>query len=439
MHKMQVVVESVSPLERKMKVTVPAERIDQEINSRIKRLTQTAKIDGFRPGKIPESVIKQRFGKGVEYEALNEILQQSLQEALRKENLTPAGSPELQFDNYEAGKALDFTANFEIFPSIDLKPFSDLIIEKATAQVNDADLEKTLEGMRKQQTQWEEVERPAQEGDRLSIAFVGTINGEEFQGGKADNMPLILGSHSTIAGFEEGLVSSAKGQQVVLNLTFPDNYGAADLAGKPVQFTITVNRIEKPTLPDLDAAFAEKFGVKEGGTEKLREEVKETLEQQLAQALRQKLKVEVMNKLSTMYKELSIPKALVQREAEHLMKQAQQQFAQFKNAKAPEFNLEMFTDRAKERVTLGLVINEIVKRDNLKPDAAKVRKLIEEMAQRFDHPEQVVAWYYQQKERLAEIEALALEEQIVDKVLNEATVVEKITTASEMLSMGGVQ
>jgi trigger factor len=436
---MHVVVESTGILERKMKVTVPSERIDQQVNTKIRQLSKTAKIDGFRPGKIPEAVIRQRFGKGIEFEVLNEVLQYTLQEALQKENLMPAGSPELDFAHFESGKPFDFTATFEIFPEIELKPFADLIVEKMTAQVTEEDLEKTLEGMRKQRTQWEEVERPAKDGDRVSIAFVGTINGEEFQGGKSDNMPLILGSHSTISGFEEGLINSNKGQEVTLDLTFPENYGAQELAGKPVQFKIIVNKIEQPKLPEFDTEFAETFGIKEGGIDKLRTEVKQTLEQQLSQALRQKVKAEVLGKLAALYKDLQVPKALIRREAEHLQKQAQQQFAQLKTAKHPQFEIDMFMDRAKERVILGLIINEIIKKDKLKADPATVRKLIEDVASRYDHPEQIVTWYYQQKDRLAEMEAMALEGQIVDKILAEATVVEKTTTASEMLSMGGVR
>jgi trigger factor len=436
---MHVAVENTGILERKMKVTVPCERIDQQVNTKIRQLSKTAKIDGFRPGKIPESVIRQRFGKGIEFEVLNDVLQHTLQEALQKENLTPAGSPELDFKHFESGKPFDFTAIFEIFPKIELRPFADLIVEKMTAQVTEEDLEKTLEGMRKQRTQWEEVERSAKDGDRVSIAFVGTINGEEFQGGKSDNMPLILGSHSTISGFEEGLINSNKGQEITLDLTFPENYGAQELAGKPVQFKIKINKIEQPKLPEFDAEFAEAFGIKEGGIDKLRTEVKQTLEQQLSQALRQKVKAEVMGKLAAFYKDLQVPKALIRSEAEHLQKQAQQQFAHLKTAKLPQLEINMFMDRAKERVALGLIINEIIKKDKLKADPATVRKLIEDVASRYDHPEQIVTWYYQQKDRLAEMETMALEEQIVDKILAEATVVEKTTTASEMLSIGGVR
>lgn len=434
--RMQVVVETIGPLERKMVVNVPAAEIDQEVNSRLQKLTRTAKVDGFRPGKVPLNIIKDRFGPGVQYEAMDKVLRRSLQDALQQEKLQPAGTPDIKLDSFEAGKSLNYTATFEVFPTIELQPFSDLVVEKLSAAITDDDLSKTLEGMQKQQINWLEVDRAAADGDRVHIAFEGTIEGKPFDGGKADNMPLVLGSHSTISGFEDGIINAKKGQAVALNLTFPENYGAKELAGKPVQFAITVNKVEAPQLPSLDDAFAEKFGVAEGGMEKLHQEVKQTLEQQLTQSLRQKLKAEVMAKLADAYRQVDIPKALIQREAEHLRNQMQQQFAQYKMPQMPEMNLDMFTDRAKERVTLGLVVNEIIEREQLKAEPAKVRAIIEEMAQRYDHPEQVFNWYYHDKARLAEIEALAIEDQVVDKIMEAATVVEKPTTAAEILSLG---
>jgi trigger factor len=245
-------------------------------------------------------------------------------------------------------------------------------------------------------------------------------------------MPLILGSRSTIPGFEDGLINAVPGQDVILNVTFPDNYGAKELAGKAAQFATKVNKVEAPKLPELDDAFAKIFGIEEGGVEKLQEEVKQTLESQLAQALHRKLKAEVMTKLGESYKTMEVPKALVRQEAEQLAEQAKQQFKQ-------EFNADVFMERAKDRVILGLVINEIIHHDNIKADPDRVRKIIEEMAERFDHPEQVVSWYYQQKEKLAEIQSLAIEDQIVDKIISAATIVEKPAAATDVLNMEGVR
>ncbi|MDX2165322.1 MAG: trigger factor [Gammaproteobacteria bacterium] len=434
---MQISVENVNSLERKMTVVVPATTIDGVTQKRLQKISQTAKIDGFRPGKIPMDVIKKQFGFGAQIEALNEVIQDTLYKALREKELHIAGEPHVDIkEQYQPGKDFSYVASFEIFPSIALLPFTDLVVERISAEVVDEDLTRTIEGMQKQQTTWKEVERAAKLGDRTTIDFVGTTDGVEFPGGKG-TMPLVLGSHSTIPGFEDGIVGATKGKTVSVDVTFPENYGSKDLAGKAANFKITVNKVEEPQLPELNDEFAKAFGVKEGGIEKLRAEVKETLQKQVGQQIRQALKVDVMKKLFEAYKTIDVPKALIKVESDHLLKQAEQQFAQFKGAQKPAFSTEMFADRAKERVVLGLVVNEIVKRDQIKPDAAKVRQLIEEIAERFDDPARIVHWYYEQKDRMAEMEALAMEEQIVERILKEATVVEKTMKAAELLSLGG--
>jgi len=434
---MQISVQNVNSLERKMTVVVPATTIDGVTQKRLQKISQTAKIDGFRPGKIPMDVIKKQFGFGAQIEALNEVIQDTLYKALREKELHIAGEPHVDIkEQYQPGKDFSYEASFEIFPSITLLPFSDLVVERISADITDEDLTRTTEGMQKQQTTWKEVDRAAQMGDRTTIDFVGTTDGVEFPGGKG-TMPLVLGSHATIPGFEDGVVGATKGQTVSVDVTFPENYGSKDLAGKAANFKITVNKVEEPQLPELTDEFAKAFGVQEGGIEKLRAEVKETLQKQVGQQIRQALKVDVMKKLFEAYKTIDVPKALIKIESDHLLKQAEQQFAQFKGAQKPEFSPEMFADRAKERVVLGLVVNEIVKRDQIKPDAAKVRQLIEEIAERFDDPARIVHWYYEQKDRMAEMEALAMEEQIVERILKEATVVEKTMKAAELLSLGG--
>lgn len=435
---MQVAVETLNELEHRIKISVPAEQITKEVDARVERLARTAKLDGFRPGKIPKNVIKDRYGKTIEIEVIDEAVRSSFQEAMKQENLKPAGVPDFKFsdEQFELGKPLDYTATFEIFPKIELKPFSQLEIEKLVAEITAVDIDQTLDNMRKQQAQWEEVDRIAKDGDRLTINLNGTIEGQPFAGGSAENMPVVLGSKTTILGFEEGLLGTRAGQSVTLNLQFPDAYHATELAGKPVVFAITVNKIEEPHLPELDDAFVERFGIKEGGLPKLREEVQQTLQRQLDRSLRRKLKAEVMKNLLAAYNEIRIPKALVLNEADRMLKEAQQQFAQMKTDKQPNFTLDMFTSNATGRVCLGLVINEIIKQHAIKPDAAIVRKLIEEIAENFDQSEQIITWYYHQKERLAEIEYLAMEEQIVDKILTEAKVKEKSSTLNDVLKEG---
>lgn len=436
---MSILVENISAIERKMTVSVPAQKILEATEKRLQKLSQTAKIDGFRPGKIPMDVIRKQFELGAQIEALNEVIHESLYGALKEKSLRIAGEPQLNItEPFQKDKDFSYAAVFEIFPEVTLLPFSDLIVEKIVSEVTDEDLAKTLEGMQKQHTEWTVVDRAAKNGDRATIDFVGTTkdDGVEFPGGKG-SMPLVLGSHSTIPGFEEGIVGSKTGQKINVDVVFPENYGSKDLAGKPAVFAITVNKIEEPKLPEINDDFAKKFGVTEGGVEKLRDEVKQTLVKQVEQQIRQALKADIMKKLGENYKNLEAPKALIKAEAELLKKQAEQQFEQFRGAKKPEFSLEMFLDRAKERVVLGLVVNEIVQRDKIKAEPAKVRQLVEEIAERFDDPARIVHWYYEQKDRMAEMESLALEEQIVERIVKEATIVEKPMKASELLSLGG--
>jgi trigger factor len=435
-------------LERQINVSIPADSISEAVNNRIKKLKKTIKINGFRPGKVSEDEIKKRFGNNIENEILNEMMEKYMIEAVEKEKLHPAVYPNIKIDKpYQSGEAFQFTAVVEVFPEVTLLDFSELIIEKTTCHVSDEDISKTLEGMQKQHTTWKEIDRPAQELDRVWIKFTGSIDGKPFEGGSHDNMPVILGSNSMIPGFESGLLNTQKNQDTVIQVTFPENYGAKDLAGKPAEFALHINKIEAPLLPALNDEFAKKYsmeGQKEGETtlEKLREEVKKTLEKQTSLALRQKLKAEVLHKLYEAYKTLEIPTSLVKQESLHLLEQTKKQFEQqFKSSsKMPSFTPELFEDRAKERIILGLVIKEIIKHRDLKPQASKVRELIESIAERFDEPEKAIHYYYSDEKRLREMESLALEEQVVDYILNEATLVEKQAAVSDILgsqSIGG--
>lgn len=433
---MQVVVETVSNLERQMKVSLPPELISKEIDSRIQKLSRTAKIDGFRTGKIPQHEIKKRFGAGIEFEVLDELMRKTLGEALQQEKIHAAGVSKLEPEQYKSGEAFSYTAILEVYPDIKVQPFSGLSLEKAVATITAEDVERTLESMRKQQTTWEVTERKVEDGDRVTIDFAGSIDGKPFDGGTGKDMAVVIGSNGTIAGFEEGIKGAKLKQALTLKLTFPENYHAKDLAGKPVEFAITVNKIEAPVLPALDDEFAKKFGVTEG-ISKLREEVQQTLERQLERNLRTKLKNEVLQKLLASYENLEIPKSLIRQESERMAKEMQERFKNFgQGAKAPEFPLNLFEKQAKERVSLGLIMGEIIKQQALKPEAERVRKLIEQMAESYERPEEVVQWYYSNKNRLAEMEYLALEEQVVDKIASDAKVTEKTLSAQEVLNTG---
>jgi len=433
-------------LERQINVSIPADTISEAVNNRIKKLKTTIKIDGFRPGKVSEDVIKNRFGRNIEGEILNELIEKYMIEAVEKEKLQPAVYPNIKVEKpYQSGESFEFVAVVEVFPEVSLIDFSELIIEKTACDISDEDVTKTLEGMQKQQTTWREVERPSQVNDRVWIKFIGTVEGRAFDGGSHDNMPVILGSNSMIPGFETGLLNTQKGQDVIVNVSFPENYGAKDLAGKPAEFAIHINKVEEPILPELNDDFAKKYsheGQKNdvATLEKLREEVKKTLEKQTALSLRQKLKSEVLHKLYEAYKTMEIPTSLLKQESLHLLEQTKKQFAQqFKSSsKTPQLTPELFEDRAKERIILGLVIKEIIKQRDLKPHAPKVRELIESIAERFDEPEKAIQYYYADDKRLREMESLALEEQVIDCILEEATLVEKKATVADILGTHGI-
>lgn len=429
-------------LERQVSVSIPAETISEEVNKRVKKLTATAKINGFRPGKVPESEIRKRFGANVEMDALNELIEKHMIAAIEEAKLNPAVFPQPKFEKpYQPGEAFHFTATVEVFPEIKLMDFSELIIEKPTSAVNESDLDRTLEGMQKQHVTWTEVNRPAKDKDRVWIKFKGTLDGVAFEGGSHDNMPVVLGSNSMIPGFEAGLVNTTAHQDLVIDVTFPENYGAKDLAGKPAQFAIHVHKIEEPTVPELNDEFAQKYTLdghkkEEASIEKLKEEVRKTLEKQLKGSLQHRIKNEVLQKLYEAYKSTELPQGLVKQESLHLLEQTQKQFAQnmkTASSKLPAFSPEMFEDRAKERIILGLVIREIIKHHDLKAQASKVREIIETIAERFDEPEKAIHYYYSDNKRLKEMESLALEEQVIDAIMAEATIVEKQVSLTELL------
>ena len=434
---MQVSVENIDSIARKMTVSVPAEKIKTEIEKQLQKLTRTAKIDGFRPGKVPKEVIQKKLGASVEMDALNKAISESFDEALRQEKLSMAGDPRFNTENaYKPDESFVYTVNFDVFPEIKLKAFSDLMIEKISALVTDDDLAKALEGMQKQHIKFQTVTRPAKQNDKVDIQFVGTVDGVEFEGGKGQ-MPLVLGSHATIPGFEEGILEAKTGETVTVNVVFPENYGSKDLAGKPAVFTITVNKIEEGILPELNDDFAALFHVskEQGGFEKLKQETRETLEKQARIHVRQALKTDVMKKLAEAYTDVAVPAAFIKRESYNLLEQMKKQFSQYRGMKLPEFSLEMFAERAKERVLTGLVVNEIIKHEKIMPDDSKVRELIQDIADSYDNPESIVQAYYDNEERLADIKALAIEEQIIDKIMSEATVIEKPVKISDLLGM----
>ncbi|WP_297835914.1 trigger factor [Pseudomonas sp.] len=425
---MQVSVENTTALERRMTIGVPAERIETEVNKRLQQAARSAKIPGFRPGKVPMSVIRQRYEDGARQEALSELIQATFYEAVVEQKLNPAGAPSVEPKTFEKGKDLEYVATFEVFPQFTVAGFESIAVERLSADVADADLDKMLEILRKQNVRFEVTERVAQNDDQLNIDFVGKVDGEVFAGGSATGTQLVLGSGRMIPGFEEALVGAKAGEERVLNLTFPENYQNLDLANKAVEFTVTVNTVSEPKLPELNEEFFTQFGIKESGVEGFRTEVRKNMERELRQAIKSKVKNQVMDGLLTS-NPIDVPKALLDNEVNRLRVQAVQQFGG--NIKPDQLPAELFTEQAKRRVELGLIVAEVVKQFDLKPDDARVRTMIQEMASAYQEPEQVVSWYYKNDEQLNEVRSVVLEEQVVDTVLQKASVTDKSVSYEE--------
>lgn len=420
---MQVSVETTSGLERRMTVGIPADRIESEVNKRLQQTASRAKVDGFRPGKVPMSVIRKRFGGSARQEVMGEVIQSSFYEAIMQEKLNPAGAPSVEPKELDEGKDFEYVATFEVYPEITLGDFGDIKVERIESDVRDEDLENMLEILRKQNTQFETVERVAENGDQLKVDFVGRVDGEPFQGGTANNTEIVLGSGRMIPGFEDGLVGAKAGDTVTLKVTFPEEYQNLELAGKPAEFDVVVHSVAAPALPELNDEFFAKFGVEEGGIEAFRAEVRKNMERELRQAIKTKVKTQVMDGLLAT-NSIDVPKALVSSEIDRLRQQAVQQFGGA-NIKPEQLPAELFEEQAKRRVSLGLVVSEVVKQNDIKPDNDRVRAMVEELASAYQEPEQVVNWYYQNEQQLAEIQSVVLEEQVVDTVLQKAQVTSK--------------
>lgn len=425
---MQVSVESTSALERRLTIGVPAERIESEVNKRLEQTARRAKIPGFRPGKVPMSVIRQRYEDAARQEALGDVIQATFYEAVVEQKLKPAGAPSVEPKVFEKGKDLEYTATFEIYPEFEVTGLESIAVERLQAEVTDADVDNMLEILRKQNTRYEQVEREARNDDQLNIDFVGKIDGEAFAGGSAKGTLLVLGSGRMIPGFEEGLVGAKAGDERVLSLVFPDDYQNLDLAGKAAEFAVTVNSVAEAKLPELNAEFFALFGINESTLEAFRAEVRKNMERELRQAIKAKIKNQVMDGLLAA-NPVEVPKALIESEVNRLRVQAVQQFGG--NIKPEQLPAELFEEQAKRRVVLGLIIAEMVKQFEIKPDEQRVRGLIEEMAAAYQEPEQVISWYYKNEQQLNEVRSVVLEEQVVDTVLQKANVTDKAVSYEE--------
>lgn len=414
---MQVSVESTSALERKMNISVPAERIESEVTKRLQQTAKRAKVSGFRPGKVPMSIIRQRYEADARQDVLGDVIQATFYEAVVAEKLNPVGQPAIEPKMFEKDKGLEYIATFEVFPEFEVQGLEGIEVERQSAEVADSDVDNMLDILRKQNTRFADVERAAANDDQVTISFVGSIDGEAFAGGTADNVPLVLGSGRMIPGFEDALVGCKAGDTKVITPTFPEDYQNLDLAGKTAEFTVIVNKVEGPELPELNEEFFALFGNTEGGLEGFRAEVSKNMSRELNQAIKGKVKSQVMDGLLAA-NEIEVPSALISNEVDRLRVQAVQQFGG--NVKPDQLPAELFTEQAKRRVALGLIVAQMVKQFDIKADDKLVRSTIEEMAAAYQEPAQVVEWYYKNEQQLEDVRAVVLEEQVVDTVLSKA-------------------
>jgi len=434
---MQVSVESTGPLERRLKVEVPEEKIATEVQNRLQSMTKTTRIKGFRKGKVPLKVIQKQYGSKVRKEVIGEVMQNSLYEAITQEKLQPATRPELEDFDTEQTEGLVFTAKIEVLPEITISPVEELTIEKPLCKVSDDDIDKMIEIVRKQHRKTEAVEREATENDSVVIDFIGRIDGEEFEGGTAKDFSLELGAKRFIEGFEDGLIGARAGDKRVLKLKFPEEYANKALAGKETEFEVDVKVVNELVLPELDSELFATLGVTEGGLEEFRAEVRKNMERESEQATLTKVKESVMQKLYEANK-IDLPATLVANEVSQLQTQYKSTLLQqgFNAEDIPMGDFSMIKEEAEKRVTLQLLVADIIKTNGIKVDPAKVRAMIEKAAVGYEDTSEVINWYYSDKNRLAEVEALALEEEVINWILGKAQVNETELAFDALINKG---
>ena len=429
---MQVSVESTGTLERRMEVQVPAVEIDKAVDERLQRLSRTVRLKGFRPGKVPVKVVRQQFGQQVRQEVLGDVVQSSFAEAVEQEKLTPAGGPRIEPINIGEGD-LKYRAVFEIVPQIELKGLDTLPVERPVAEVSSADVDAMIENLREQKPTFASVEREARDTDRVTVDFAGTIDGEAFEGGSGENIPIVLGAGRMLAEFEAGLIGARAGEQRAVPVTFPANYGAPALAGKVAQFAITVKSVEERHLPELDDEFCKVYGVEEGGIAQLRKEVEENMRRELSDAVRQQLKKQVLDGLAAA-NPIELPKSMIDAQVRDLQVDAGRRMGARDASQLPP--PEAFQDAARRRVQLSLLVGEVIKSANIQVNQSQVQARFQELAQQYPDALQAVEQYRSNPQMRRQMEAAVLEDQVVDWLLERARVTDKSSSFKEIMKFG---
>lgn len=429
---MQVTVETTEGLERHLTITVPAANIEDAVAAELRKIAKTRRFDGFRPGKAPMKMVAKMFGASVRQDILGEVMHRHFIEAIVKEKINPAGAPTFTPVEMAEGKDLVFKASFEVFPEIELVGLDKVVVEKPVVTVTDADVDGMLDTLRKQQATWTDVEAAAEADSRVTIDFVGTIDGEEFDGGKAEGFALAMGQGRMIPGFEDGVVGHKAGEEFTVEVTFPEEYHAENLKGKSAVFAITLHKVEAQQLPELTEEFVAKFGVEDGSVEGLKTEVRKNMERELKQAVKGRIKDQVLNGLVEQ-NDITVPAALIDQEIEALRKQAAQRFGgDAKNM--PELPRELFEEQAKRRVVVGLLVGEVIKAEELTADEERVNAIIAEMASAYEDPTEVVKYYASNEQLMNNMRNVALEEQAIDALLAKAQVSDKEVSFNDLMN-----
>lgn len=435
---MDVSVENPGGLKRRLKVQIPADRVNSAVDEKVKRAGQHARIPGFRPGKAPTKILYQRYGAQARQEAVSELIQSTYPEAVEQSEINPAGQPDIELDSFEDNGPLSFTANIEVYPEIELKGLDSISIEKPATEVADADIDKTVERIRDQNKAWDEADRASADGDQVTVDYVGRIDGEAFEGGSAEDMEITLGEQQFLPDMERGLVGRTAGEEFQLDVAFPEEYGAKELAGQTATFDVTVKSVKEGKPAEIDEDFIKQMGVEEGTMDALRERIRESLEQEVKHAIETSVKTQVMDSLHEA-NPIEVPESMVAQEIDRMRKEAMQRMPQEMQGDEEQAKQllpdEALREQAEKRVALGLLIAEVISEKELELDQDKVSEKMDEVAAGYGDQAEAVKNYYQQNPQLMQgLQAMVMEQQVVDDLLAGATVTDKDTELDELLN-----
>ncbi|MDR5874789.1 trigger factor [Vreelandella gomseomensis] len=418
---MQVSVETTSQIERRITIQVPAGEIDEAVNTRLKETAKNVRLNGFRQGRVPMAVVRQRYGQSVRDEVVGEVMRESYVRAITDEGFNPAGYPQIEPLVNEAGKDFEFVATMEVYPEVELASIEGTEVERPVVEVTDADVDEMIDTLRKQNAAWEEVDAAAEDGDQVTIDFQGYLGDEPFEGGSAEGHELVIGSNSFIPGFEEQLIGAKAGDDKTITVTFPEDYQAEHLAGKEATFKVKVHKVSRQTLPEVDAEFIERFGVEGGDEAQFRAEIKKNMTREAAQAVDNRVKQQVLDALKHA-NDIPVPSALVQQETDGMKRQAAQQFGLGEDFDVSQLPNELFEEQAKGRVQVGLLLAEVIKANELDASDDEIKAKVEELAEQYQDPSEVVDYYMGNDQMKTQVKSAILEEKAVDTLLEQTTV-----------------